>query len=204
MGSDDVTWSFSFTAWKSGQPHSDPTKAEAKDCVKIDTTKLWGLVDCTKEKNYACQVAAEEVTTTVGPTTTSASTPNKPTGLSERETGATDQTDAGSAVSGSQGDSSTTLVTSTTVSSKPTNQGSSSGFVCEEGWTVAESMCFKIIETAATFAAAETECAALGEDVKMAAPKSASIMATLNALNPSGEDVWVGLDDRCEVLARQK
>ena len=170
--------------------------------MKIDTTNLWGLVDCTKEKNYACQVAAEEVTTTVGPTTTS--TPNKPTGLSERETGATDQTDAGSAVSGSQGDSSTTLVTSTTVSSKPTNQGSSSGFVCEEGWTVAESMCFKIIETAANFAAAETECAALGDDVKMAAPKSASIMATLNALNPSGEDVWVGLDDRCEVPARQK
>ena len=65
-------------------------------------------------------------------------------------------------------------------------------------------MCFKIIETAANFAAAETECAGLGEDVKMAAPKSASVMATLNALNPSGEDVWVGLDDRCEVLARQK
>ena len=98
MGSDDVTWSFSFTAWKSGQPHSDPSKAEAKDCVKIDTTNLWGLVDCTKEKNYACQMAAEEV---------SRSTPNEPTGLSERETGATDQTDAGSAVSAS-GDSSTT------------------------------------------------------------------------------------------------
>ena len=64
MGSDDVTWSYSFTAWKSGQPHSDPAKAEAKDCVKIDTTNLWGLVDCTKEKNFACQVAAEEVTTT--------------------------------------------------------------------------------------------------------------------------------------------
>ena len=51
---------------------------------------------------------------------------------------------------------------------------------------------------------ATIECAGLGEDVRMAAPKSASIMTTLNALNPSGEDVWVGLDDRCEVLARQK
>ena len=68
MGSDDVTWSHSFTAWKSGQPHSDPTKAEAKDCVKIDTTKLWGLVDCSKEKNYACQMAAKLVTTTLGST----------------------------------------------------------------------------------------------------------------------------------------
>ena len=68
MGSEDVTWSFSFTAWKSGQPHSDPTKAEAKDCVKIDTTKLWGLVDCSKEKNYACQIAAKLVTTTLGST----------------------------------------------------------------------------------------------------------------------------------------
>merc|ERR1719500_1273582 len=89
LGSDDVTWSYSFTAWKSGQPHSDPTKAEAKDCVKIDTTNLWGLGNCTKEKNYACQMEPEVL-------------------------------------------------------------------VCEEGWTLSESMCFKIVETAAAFATAET------------------------------------------------
>merc|ERR1712088_854870 len=73
LGSDDVTWSYSFTAWKSGQPHADASKAEAKDCVKIDTTELWGLVDCTKEKNYACQMAPEVVTTTVSSTQASSS-----------------------------------------------------------------------------------------------------------------------------------
>ena len=57
-------------------------------------------------------------------------------------------------------------------------------------------MCFKIIETAVAFATAQTACSGLAEDAMMAAPKSAAIMTTLNALNPSGEDVWVGLDDR--------
>ena len=65
---------------------------------------------------------------------------------------------------------------------------------------MSDSMCFKIVETAAAFANAETGCSGLAEDAKMAAPKSAAIMTTLNALNPSGEDVWVGLDDRYTVL----
>ena len=65
---------------------------------------------------------------------------------------------------------------------------------------MSDSMCFKIVETAAAFATAETGCSGLAEDAKMAAPKSAAIMTTLNALNPSGEDVWVGLDDRYNVL----
>ena len=65
---------------------------------------------------------------------------------------------------------------------------------------MSDSMCFKIVETAAAFATAETGCSGLAEDAMMAAPKSAAIMTTLNALNPSGEDVWVGLDDRYKVL----
>ena len=65
---------------------------------------------------------------------------------------------------------------------------------------MSDSMCFKIVETAAAFATAETGCSGLAEDAKMAAPKSAAIMTTLNALNPSREDFWVGLDDRYNVL----
>ena len=201
MGSDDVTWSYSFTAWKSGQPHSDPAKAEAKDCVKIDTTNLWGLVDCTKEKNYACQMAAEEVTTTtIDPTTTLDLTTNDPTGSSVEQTATSGQTSISSTTSGPNstgGSSQTTAEPSSSVSSQSASEQTAAfGLVCEEGWTLSDSMCFKIIETAVAFANAETQCSGLAEDAMMAAPKSAAIMNTLNALNPSGGDVWVGLDDR--------
>ena len=166
--------------------------------MKIDTTNLWGLVDCTKEKNYACQTAAEEVTTTVGPTTTSASSTSGPTGSSVGGTetsGPTESSTTGR--TSSTGDSSATTVDSpSSVSSQSATESASSNLVCEDGWTLSDSMCFKIIETAVAFANAETECAGLAEGATMAAPKSAAIMTSLNALNPSGEDVWVGLDDR--------
>ena len=85
-------------------------------------------------------------------------------------------------------------------SQSTSEQAAAFGLVCEEGWTLSDSMCFKIVETAVAFATAETGCSGLAEDAMMAAPKSAAIMTTLNALNPSGEDVWVGLDDRYTVL----
>merc|ERR1719500_1663763 len=78
VDSDDVTWSYNFTAWKSGQPHSNPVKAEAKDCVKIDTTKLWKLGNCSKEKNYACQMEPEVVTTVVSSTLAYSSVSSEP------------------------------------------------------------------------------------------------------------------------------
>ena len=100
------------------------------------------------------------------------------------------------------GDSSvTTAEPSSSVSSQSASeQAAAFGLVCEKGWTLSDSMCFKIVETAVAFATAETGCSGLAEDAKMAAPKSAAIMTTLNALNPSGEDVWVGLDDRYKGL----
>ena len=56
---------------------------------------------------------------------------------------------------------------------------------------------FKVVGTAVSFADASTQCANLATGGLLAAPKSEAILNTINNLNPDGEDVWVGLDDRC-------
>ena len=153
-------------------------------------------------------MAAEEVTTTTqDPTTTTldptTSSASDPTGSSVEQTVTSGQTGSSTSTGPSTtGDSSvTTVEPSSSVSSQSASeQAAAFGLVCEEGWTLSDSMCFKIVETAVAFATAETGCSGLAEDAMMAAPKSAAIMTTLNALNPSGEDVWVGLDDRYKVL----
>ena len=55
----------------------------------------------------------------------------------------------------------------------------------------------KVVGTAVSFADASTQCANLATGGLLAAPKSEAILNTINNLNPDGEDVWVGLDDRC-------
>ena len=72
----------------------------------------------------------------------------------------------------------------------------SAAFVCEDGWTLSEEICLKVVETALSFADASVECANLATGGLLAAPKSEAILNTLNNLNPEGEDVWIGLDDR--------
>ena len=72
----------------------------------------------------------------------------------------------------------------------------SAAFVCEDGWTLSEEMCFKVVETALSFADASSECANLASGGLLAAPKTEAILNAINNLNPDGEDVWVGLDDR--------
>jgi len=58
-GSDDITWSADFTAWKSGQPKEDATSRGNQDCVRVDTNGLWDEMHCTNNaKNYACQIPA--------------------------------------------------------------------------------------------------------------------------------------------------
>ena len=69
-------------------------------------------------------------------------------------------------------------------------------FVCEDGWTLSDEMCFKVVETALSFADASTACAGLATNGLLAAPKSETILNTLNTLNQNGDDVWIGLDDR--------
>ena len=76
----------------------------------------------------------------------------------------------------------------------------SAAFVCEDGWTLSEEMCLKVVGTAVSFAEASTQCANLATGGLLAAPKSEAILNTINNLNPDGEDVWVGLDDRCILL----
>ena len=53
-----------------------------------------------------------------------------------------------------------------------------------------------MVETALSFADASTECANLASGGLLAAPKTEAILNAINNLNPDGEDVWVGLDDR--------
>ena len=69
-------------------------------------------------------------------------------------------------------------------------------FVCKDGWTLSDEMCFKVVETALSFADASTACAGLATNGLLAAPKSEAILNTLNTLNQNGDDVWIGLDDR--------
>ena len=83
-----------------------------------------------------------------------------------------------------------TFVLFCTISSPP------AAFVCEDGWTLSDEMCFKVVETALSFADASTACASLATNGLLAAPKSEAILNTLNTLNQNGDDVWIGLDDR--------
>ena len=76
----------------------------------------------------------------------------------------------------------------------------SAAFVCEDGWTLSEELCLKVVGTATSFAEASTQCANLATGGLLAAPKSEAILNTINNLNPDGDDVWVGLDDRCILL----
>ena len=62
------------------------------------------------------------------------------------------------------------------------------------------SISFKVVGTAVSFADASTQCANLATGGLLAAPKSEAILNTINNLNPDGDDVWVGLDDRCILL----
>ena len=75
----------------------------------------------------------------------------------------------------------------------------SAAFVCEDGWTLSEEICLKVVETALSFADASIECSNLATGGILAAPKSEAILNAINNLNPNGDDVWVGLDDRCEL-----
>ena len=72
----------------------------------------------------------------------------------------------------------------------------SAAFVCEDGWTLSEEMCIKVVKTALSFADASAACANLATGGLLAAPKSEALLNSINNLNPDGEDVWVGLDDR--------
>jgi len=56
-GSDGVTWSASFTAWKGGQPNADATSRDNQDCVRVDNNGLWDEMHCENNvKNFACQI----------------------------------------------------------------------------------------------------------------------------------------------------
>ena len=75
----------------------------------------------------------------------------------------------------------------------------SAAFVCEDGWTLSDEICLKVVETALSFADASNECSNLATGGLLAAPKSEAILNAINNLNPDGDDVWVGLDDRYEL-----
>ena len=61
---------------------------------------------------------------------------------------------------------------------------------------MSEELCLKVVETPLSFADASTECSTLATGGLLAAPKSEAILNAINNLNPDGQDVWVGLDDR--------
>ena len=71
-------------------------------------------------------------------------------------------------------------------------------FVCEDGWTLSDEVCLKVVDTTVSYSDASSECAKLADGALLAAPKTEPILNSLNNLNPGGEDVWVGLDDRCK------
>ena len=54
-GEVNVSWSFAFTAWKAGQPGL--SSHGSQDCVRSDADGLWDDLGCSKELNYACQLA---------------------------------------------------------------------------------------------------------------------------------------------------
>merc|ERR1719341_2140489 len=72
--------------------------------------------------------------------------------------------------------------------------------VCEDGWTMAENLCFRVESATVDYSGASEACASLAENGKLAAPKSSEIfelLTTLNSnLNADAVDFWVGLDDR--------
>ena len=79
------------------------------------------------------------------------------------------------------------------------NVAFSAAFVCEDGWTLSEEICLKVVETALSYSDASVECSNLATGGLLAAPKSEAILNAINNLNPDGDDVWVGLDDRYEL-----
>merc|ERR1712066_972962 len=68
--------------------------------------------------------------------------------------------------------------------------------VCEDGWTMVESLCFRMESATLDYSNASEACASLDGNGKLAAPKSQAILDLLTTLNTDAVDFWVGLDDR--------
>jgi len=68
--------------------------------------------------------------------------------------------------------------------------------VCEDGWAMAENLCFRMESATVDYSTASDACTSLAENGMLAAPKSEAIFTLLTTLNTNAVDFWVGLDDR--------